>query len=172
MALSLATVKAALRIDYVDDDSELSRLILAAEAFVESYTGVRISSASRTMTLLTFKRTKFAEYPRTVTSSVSYKDADNNTVAMTSGTDYWTDTTQALDAIEFLNAPATYPGTVITVTYTAGYATMPNEVAQVVISLVGLWYNNPEAAQPITMTSVPLGGMFMLEHLRVKAPFS
>jgi uncharacterized phiE125 gp8 family phage protein len=170
MALSLATVKAALRIDYVDDDSELSRLILAAEAFVESYTGVRISSASRTMNLLTFKRTKFAEYPRTATGAVTYYDASNVFTVMSSG--YWTDTTQAIDAIEFLEYPATYPGTVITVTYTAGYATMPNEVAQVVISLVGLWYNNPEAAQPITMTSVPLGGMFMLEHLRVKAPFS
>jgi len=171
MALSLATVKAALRIDYVDDDSELSRLILAAEAFVESYTGVRLSSASRTMSLLTFKRTKFADYPRTVTTSVGYYDENNNFVSMPA-TDYWTDTTQALDAIEFLTAPATYPGRVITVTYVAGYATMPNEVAQVVISLVGLWYNNPEAAQPITMTSAPLGGMFMLEHLRVKAPFS
>ena len=170
MALSLATVKAALRIDYVDDDSELSRLILAAEAFVESYTGVRISSASRTMSLLTFKRTKFADYPWTATSGVTYYDADNVSTVMPSG--FWTDTTQEIKAIEFLEAPATYPGTVITVTYVAGYATMPNEVAQVVISLVGLWYNNPEAAQPITMTSVPLGGMFMLEHLRVKAPFS
>jgi uncharacterized phiE125 gp8 family phage protein len=171
MALSLATVKAALRIDYVDDDSELSRLILAAEAFVESYTGVRISSASRTMTLLTFKRTKFADYPRTVTGAVTYyNEANVYTVMGFAG--YWTDTTQALDAIEFTEVPATYPGTVITVFYTAGYATMPNEIAQVVISLVGLWYNNPEAAQPITMTSVPLGGMFMLEQLRVKAPFS
>ena len=172
MALSLATVKAALRIDYVDDDSELSRLILAAEAFVESYTGVRLSSTSRTMSLLAFKRTKFADYPWTSTSSVSYYDADNNFIVMTPVTDYWTDTTQDVKAIEFLNFPATYSGKVITVTYVAGYGTMPNEIAQVVISLVGLWYNNPEAAQPITMTSVPLGGMFMLEHLRVKAPFS
>lgn len=170
MALSLATVKAALRIDYVDDDSELSRLILAAEAFVESYTGVRISSASRSMTLLSFKRTKFADYPRTLTGAVTYYNEANVFTVMSQG--YWTDTTQALDAIEFTEVPATYPGTVITVSYTAGYATMPNEIAQVVISLVGLWYNNPEAAQPITMTSVPLGGMFMLEQLRVKAPFS
>ncbi len=171
MALSLSTVKAALRIDYVDDDSELSRLILAAEAFVESYTGVRISSASRTMSLLAFKRTKFAEYPWTATSGVTYYDADNVFTVMPSDR-FWTDISQEIKAIEFLEFPATYPGKVITVTYVAGYATMPNEVAQVVISLVGLWYNNPEAAQPVTMTSVPLGGMFMLEHLRVKAPFS
>ena len=40
------------------------------------------------------------------------------------------------------------------------------------ISLVGAWYNNPEAMQPIALQVVPLGAQFMLEHLRLKGPFT
>jgi hypothetical protein len=75
--------------------------------------------------------------------------------------------------LRFLDEPPEIkPGTLATVGYTAGYATEPNEVVQAVISLVGLWYNNPEAAQPIGLTAVPLGAQFMLEHLRLKGPFT
>ncbi len=171
MALSLATVKAALRLDYTEDDAELSRLILAAEAWVENYCGIRLASATRTMSLLAWRRTAFAEYPYSSVTSVTYTDTADVVQTLTAGSDYWVDTTQPMACIEFTVAPALKVGTLITVTYVAGYAAYPNEVAQAVISLVGLWYSNPEAAQPTALSSVPLGGQFMLEHLRVKGPF-
>ena len=90
---------------------------------------------------------------------------------MTSGTDYWVDLSGDIKAIEFLNEPSIKEGTLITVTYVAGYSTEPNEVVQAIISLVGLYYNNPEAAQPVGLTTVPLGGQFMLEHLRIRGTF-
>jgi hypothetical protein len=62
-------------------------------------------------------------------------------------------------------------GTLASVTYVGGYATEPNEVVQAIVSLVGLYYNNPEAAQPVGLVVVPLGAQFMLEHLRVRGPF-
>lgn len=171
MAVSLSTVKTALKIDYTDDDTELTRLIGVATSWVEYYTGIKLTQATRTMYLREFARTAFADYPYVSTTSVTYTDGSGATVTMTSGTDYWVDLSGDIKAIEFLNAPSIKDGTLITVTYVAGYSTEPNEVVQAIISLVGLYYNNPEAAQPVGLTTVPLGGQFMLEHLRIRGTF-
>jgi uncharacterized phiE125 gp8 family phage protein len=171
MAVSLSTVKTALKIDYTDDDTELTRLIGVATSWVEYYTGIKLTQATRTMYLREFARTAFADYPYVSTTSVTYTDGGGATVTMTSGTDYWVDLSGDIKAIEFLNEPSIKEGTLITVTYVAGYSTEPNEVVQAIISLVGLYYNNPEAAQPVGLTTVPLGGQFMLEHLRIRGTF-
>jgi uncharacterized phiE125 gp8 family phage protein len=171
MAVSLSTVKTALKIDYTDDDTELTRLIGVATSWVEYYTGIKLTQATRTMYLREFARTAFADYPYVSTTSVTYTDGGGGTVTMTSGTDYWVDLSGDIKAIEFLNEPSIKEGTLITVTYVAGYSTEPNEVVQAIISLVGLYYNNPEAAQPVGLTTVPLGGQFMLEHLRIRGTF-
>ena len=170
MAISTATVKTALRIDYADDDAELTRLIAAAVAWVENYCGFRLTSASRTMKLREFQRTVLAVQPVTSITSVAYTSGGN---AETLNADqYWLDTSETLSAVEFLEAPSIDDGTLITVTYVAGYATEPNEVVQAVISLVGAWYNNPEAHAPTLLSPTPLGAQFMLEHLRIRGPFA
>lgn len=172
MAVTTATVKTALRIDYSDDDAELSRLITAATAWVETYTGLLMTQASRTMYLREFKRTVFAHLPYVSLTSVVYTNPAGSSVTMTSGTDYWVDTSKTLPALEFLETPSIKDGTLITVTYSAGYSTEPNEVVQCIIALVGAWYNNPEAMQPVALSAPPLGAQFMLEHLRVKGLFA
>jgi uncharacterized phiE125 gp8 family phage protein len=170
MAIALATVKSALRIDYADDDAELTRLIAAAVAWVENYCGFRLTSASRTMKIRSWSRTVLAVQPVTSLTSVTYT-ASGNTETL--DTDLrWLDTADTLAAIEFLDAPTIDDGTLITVTYVAGYAVEPNEVVQAVISIVGAWYNNPEATAPTLLSPTPLGAQFMLEHLRMKGPFS
>lgn len=171
MAVSLATVKTALKIDYTDDDAELTRLIGVATSWVEYYTGIKLTQATRTMYLREFARTAFADYPYVSTTSVTYTDSAGAVQTMVAGTDYWVDLAGDIKALEFINSPATKEGTLITVTYVAGYSTEPNEVVQAIISLVGLYYNNPEAAQPVGLTTVPLGGQFMLEHLRIRGTF-
>lgn len=171
MAIALATVKAALRIDYTDDDAELTRLIAVGVAWVENYCGFKLTSATRTMKLREFRRTVLAVQPVTSLTSVTYVDGGANETL--DADSRWLDTSGDLAAIEFLEPlPIPDEGTLITVTYVAGYATEPNEVVQAVISLVGAWYNNPEAHAPTMLSPTPLGAQFMLEHLRIRGPFS
>lgn len=172
MAIALSTVKAALRIDYSDDDAELTRLIAAAVAWVENYCGFKLTSASRTMALREWKRTVLAVQPVTSITHVKYYEAGN---LETLDTDlWWLDTSDTLTAIEFKLGETPYidEGTLITVTYVAGYAAEPNEVVQAVISIVGSWYNNPEAHAPTLLSPTPMGAQFMLEHLRIRGPFT
>ena len=171
MAITTATVKAALKIDYSDDDSELSRLIAAATAWVERYTNVGLSSASRSIVLASWTPAYLPVDPFTSLTSVTYFDTSNAIATMPS-TDYWVDRSGQLPVIHFLEEPELYEGTQITVNYVAGYSTEPADLVQAVIAIVGLWYNNPEAAQPIALNAVPMSAMFLLEHHRVKGPFS
>ena len=169
--VDLETLKTALKIDYDDDDDELERLIHAAESFVERHTGASFTNTARTMYLRKFRRTVFAHYPYTSVTQVQYTDPSGAVTVMPSS-DYWVDISEGIAAIEFLEEPAMKAGTLVRVQYDAGYVDVPNEAVQAVIGLVGHWYNNPEAAQPIGLTEVPMGTRFLLEHLRVQGPFS
>jgi uncharacterized phiE125 gp8 family phage protein len=171
MAISTATVKAALKIDYSDDDAELARIISAAVAWVERYTGVGLSVASRTLRLRDWSDAMLPVDPFLSLTSVSYYDSSNVLTTMPS-TDYWVDQTGQMPVIRFLEWPSMYEGTSVTVTYSAGWSTEPADLVQVVIALTGLWYNNPEAAQIVNLNSVPLAAQMILEHNRVKGPMS
>ena len=41
-------------------------------------------------------------------------------------------------------------------------------IEQLVISMVGSWYNNPEAVQPIGLSTVPLSAQFILDQYKVQ----
>jgi uncharacterized phiE125 gp8 family phage protein len=172
MAISLSTVKAALRIDYTADDAELTRLIAAAVSWVEYYCGFALTSATRTMYLTDWKDTAYAVQPWTNTISIVYNKPDG-TGSTLGASDYYNDRSGPLTILRFKEAvPDKQSESLVVVSYTGGYSTEPNEVVQAVISLVGSWYNNPEANAPTQLSAVPLGAQFMLEHIRLKAPFS
>lgn len=168
--LTVEQIKTALRIDFTEDDAEFERLRDAAVAWVERYTGLKLSEERRTAKLRSWQRTRLGNYPVSVIESVTYVSG-GATVTMPEA-DYWLDDTDVLPALEFLETPTRDEGTAITVTYRSGYDGVPREVVQAVVGIVGHWYNNPEAAQPVGLTEVPLGTRFMLDHLRVEAPFS
>ena len=171
MAVTTANVKSAMRIDYSDDDTLIASLITHVTDFVERYCGFALSNATRTMKLTSFNRSVFSVVPFSSLTSVTYTNPAGSVVTMTSGVDYWLDDSDELAALVFLNTPEMKAGTLATVTYVAGYTTYPPSVDQVIISIVGAHYNNPEAAQPISLSTVPLGAQFMLEHLRMRGPF-
>lgn len=166
MSVTLSTLKKALKIDYTTDDQELLRLRDAAISWISEYTGLSLQSKSKTQYLQYWMRTRINTYPFNTITSVTYVDANNVEQTMT---DYWIDRSDEPSVyVNFLEYPSTYEGTQIQLTYTTGYGTLPPEIEQVVIALVGAWYNNPEATAPITLSVVPLSAMFILDNLKVK----
>jgi uncharacterized phiE125 gp8 family phage protein len=167
MTVTLAQVKSALKVDYTEDDAQLNTLRLAAIELVQRRTGLTLSQAAAAMYLPTFADTQFAAVPYVSIQAVTYQDSSNATVTMPSA-DYWVDRTDVLPVLRFLTSPTIYVGTVVTVSYTAGYSTIPNELAHCIIALAGAWYNNPEATQPITMSVVPMSVEYILESISVR----
>ena len=170
MSVPLSTIKSALRIDYDDDDTELVRLREAAVALIERRTSLTLTPQTLSLYLSEFKDTLVPGSPFTTATSVVYKDSGGTTTTMPA-TDWWIDLTDGpMPMIRFLSWPSIKAGTAITVTYSAGYATLPNEVTHAVIALVGGWYNNPEAWQPIGLQAVPFTLEYIIEAISNRSP--
>jgi hypothetical protein len=73
-----------------------------------------------------------------------------------------------MPVLRFLEGPAIYEGTAITVTYVAGYTLVPSELTHAIIALVGHWYNNPEAASIVTLQQVPMSVEYIFDSIGVR----
>lgn len=165
MTVPLSTIKSALKIDYDDDDSDLTRLREAAISLIERRTTISLSPRAEVLYLPTWKDALIPAIPFVSITSVTYYNS-SNVLTTTPGGDYWIDRSDGpVPLVRFLEAPSIYEGTVVMVNYVAGYSAVPNDLVHCVIALVGGWYNNPEAFQPIGLQSVPMSVEFILaEH--------
>jgi uncharacterized phiE125 gp8 family phage protein len=168
MSVPLSTIKSALKIDFDDDDTELTRLREAAESLVVRRTGLSMAPASKTLYLANWRPVIIPEHPFSSLTSVVYYGGTNTAVTMPS-TDYWVDRTDGpMPVLRFLEGPAIYEGTAITVTYVAGYTLVPSELTHAIIALVGHWYNNPEAASIVTLQQVPMSVEYIFDSIGVR----
>ena len=162
MSVPLSTIKSALKIDYDDDDIDLVRLRESATTLLERRMGVLFTPQTRTMYLASFVDTVIPDHPFASLTGVEYTSG-GSTVTMPAS-DRWIDRTQGpIPMLRFLETPAIDEGTAITVTYTAGYDSIPNEIVHALIALVGAWYSNPEAYQPIGLAVVPMSVEFIID---------
>jgi uncharacterized phiE125 gp8 family phage protein len=165
MSIPLSTIKSALKIDYDDDDIDLVRLREAASSLIERKCEVTLAPTDKTLYLAKFTDTLLPDHPFVGLTSVTYYNASNVLTTMPSG-DYWIDRTDGpMVRIRFLEQPSTYEGTAISVNYTAGYDYVPNEIVHAIIALVGAWYNNPEAFQPIGLNVVPMSVEYIISAI-------
>jgi hypothetical protein len=167
MSITLSQIKKALKIDYTTDDQELLRLRDAAISWITTYTGIALETTTKVQYLSYWMRTSINTLPFNSITSVKYYY--NDVLTTMPSTSYWIDRSQDPSIyINFLDYPSLDEGTQIQLTYSVGYADYPKEIEQVVIALVGSWYNNPEATAPIALQTVPMSAQFILENLRVK----
>ena len=169
MSVPLSTIKSALKIDYADDDADLIRLREAAVAFVERRTGLRLAPTACTLYLNAWRDSVLPEVPFVSLTSVAYVDAAEASQTLAAG-DYWLDRSDGpMPVLRFLEGPDLAEGTAVTVTYTAGYSVIPTDLTHCVIAIVGAWYNNPEAFQPIGLSVVPMSVEAILDMASVRA---
>jgi uncharacterized phiE125 gp8 family phage protein len=169
MSVPLSTIKSALKIDFDDDDRELLRLREAAVSLIERRTQLSLSPVTLPLYLKEFKDALIPGHPFVSVSLVQYRDQLNAPQTMPA-TDYWLDLTEGtMPVLRFLEVPVIYAGTMVTVFYLAGYTALPNDLVHAIIALVGHWYNNPEAASPISLSTVPLSMGFILDNLSTRS---
>ena len=163
MPVPLLTIKEALKIDYDEDDRELLRLREAATALIERKTQLGLCVREHVAYLRKMTEVLFPWHPLVSVSSVKY--TSDGTLVTMPATEYWLDKTDRMPILRFLETHEPDDGTMIEVTYTAGYSEIPAELVRAIVSLVEHWYNNPGASTPAALTETPLGLQFILSHL-------
>lgn len=168
MSIAISTIKKALKIDYSTDDQELIRIRDAVVAFVQNYTGITIETTTKSQYVGYWMKTRLVESPFVDMVSVKYTDTAGVVQTMPS-TDYFIIRADMPSIyINFREFPSIKSGTEIQINYKVGSPVMPADLQQLIISLIGHWYNNPEAGAPITLSTVPLSAQFILEHMKAK----
>lgn len=166
--VTLAEVKAALRISTSDDDTMLDLWIAAATDYVDGPNGL----LGKAIVQQTW--TQSQRLPGTVTldlkllpvisiSEITYFDADNVSQSLTvSDFDLVKSEDWAyLKPKSGVSWPTTYDrDDALTVKAVIGFgdqAAAPAAIKAAVMMLVGAWYQNPEATTVGTLSSAPLG---------------
>lgn len=170
MSVPLSTIKSALRIDYDDDDTDLIRLREAAMQLVEKETGRALTQRTETLYLSSWTDTVLPGFPYTSVTSVGYTDGAGASQTLAAA-DRWIDLSDGpMPVLRFLEKPTRKEGTMVVVTYACGHDALPDPLTHCVIALVGGWYNNPEAFQPIALSAVPMSVGYIMDSYRVRSP--
>ena len=155
--ITLATLKAHLRIDSDDENSLLNTYITAARSYIESYCGTPLVSRS-----VTFKCDCFADFsyisvvPLISISGVTYVDAAGDTQTLsTSVYEVRSDGLTASIELKYGQSwPSIQSGSRITVVGSVGYSTVPEAITAALLLLIAHWYENRETAGA-TMVEAP-----------------
>jgi uncharacterized phiE125 gp8 family phage protein len=176
--VTLAEAKAHLRVDFDDDDGLISGLVAAAAGYLDGPDGI-LGRALLPQTLaLTLADAPPGDTwlpcgPVTSVTSVTYYDLDNAPQTF-SDSDY--SLIEGIDTVT-LEPLATWPSTfarldAFTITYEAGDSTVPAAIRQAALLLVGLWYEQREAATDKSFAALPMGvRMLLLPYRRAKDLF-
>lgn len=174
--VSLADVKAYLRVDLLDEDQLIQSLITAAREYVELYTGRVLVTQTLRLTLNSFP---VGESPIVLprprlqrVESVTYTDVDGLTQTMTG---YIVDTTAEPGRLSHPPG-SSWPDTngqlnAVTIDYVAGYGfadDVPKAIKQAMMLLISHWYDQraPVVVGKIT-SELPFAVSALLDSYRV-----
>lgn len=155
-----------------DADTDLSAALAAAHKFAEHATGISIGSQTLELALDEFPSAgiQLPQGPVTSITSVTYVDTAGATQTL-AGSAYSLDdysTPQWLLPAAGTDWPATYEAAnAVKVRYVAGAAALDGAVAQALRLLVGLYFDNRDAAAKDALIEVPLGVTSLLNTVKV-----
>lgn len=168
--LTTTAVKAHLRVEHDEDDTLIDNLTTAAYSYAERYTNTIILDTQKIDYLddfadeITLKNT-----PVQSITTVTYYDTDD---VQQSQSDYYLDTRKAETILKPLNNEV-FPSTNgdyanVVITYQAGYSTIPKQIDQAVLLLIGSLYEQRENhVAGITMTKSVVSAEYLLDPYRV-----
>lgn len=172
MSLTTAQVKEHLRIEHDDEDTYIDNLRDAAYTWAEQYCGIAILDAEKVDYLDDFEDEIYLNYnPVQSITSIKYDDADG--VQQTQSDYYLDDRAQEAYIKPIYNG--TWPLTNndyenVIITYQAGYATIPDQINQAVLLIVGSLYEQRENhITGTTIQKVPVAAEYLLAPYRIPA---
>ena len=139
---TVANVKSWLNISAATDDALIQRLVSSASDFIQAWLNrlIPIQSYTDTFDGKDTARASFFAYPVTAVTSVMVDGVNISPSSGPTSPGYVFSKTQIyLIGYRFTNGVQN-----CSVTYTAGFATTPNEIEQACIELVGLRYRNKD----------------------------
>lgn len=176
VALTLEQLRRHCRIDPPDSandaDTDLSAALAAAHAHAQHYTGISIGAQTLELALDEFPPAgiQLLQGPVTSITSVTYLDANGASQVLSSGAYRLNDYTTPQELLPVVDTewPDTYPDVnAVKVRYVAGAASIDGAVAQALRLLVGLYYDNRNAADKGTMADLPFGVAALLNTVKV-----
>ena len=157
--ITVADLKAHLRVTHTQEDTLISALRSAAISWVEEHCNIKLGSYTARGYLPDWRVAYFPIGPVTAITEVKYQttaDKDYTTDLTTLGTTLWyTDEITQPARIAFRDYPTTYDYalTPVVVSFTAGYTTMPAPVLQAIRLLVAHMYENRQEEVTGTITT-------------------
>lgn len=137
MSIPLNLLKAHVRVDFDEDDAILQTYLDAAIAFVEGATRRLLTQQTRSLRLARWEDVRMPFPPLASITSVVYKDAAGATQTL-AATKYHLDQTEPIAVLRFdAELPDLHDESSdrVTVTFVAGWSTVPADVRVAVLQL-------------------------------------
>ena len=166
LPVQVSDVKRHLRLPESVDNTYLEDLIEAATAFIDGPHGVGVSLSLTTYTLnIDDLSSSFTIpiYPVRAVNEIAYLDRTGVGQIVTTGIRF--DNSNPARVYHDIRSSA-LDGSVV-VTFTAGFVTIPGDLKQAILMLVGHFYENREATSDEKVETVPLGVETILNRYRV-----
>lgn len=166
--VTIEEARAQCRIIGSDEDTLLTGLIASARSHVESYCGTPL--VSREVAVKCDSFCDFASFPVVPVQSVTVAYLDTAGDAATLSTSVYELRSDGLVASIALKNGQSWPsiqtGSRITVTATAGYASVPPAIKHAVLLLISQWYDNRSASSDKPMAEIPHAVTALLSNHR------
>lgn len=174
--VTLAELKKHVRAeDFTDDDNYLVSLAAVAQAHIEGpggWLGRSFGEQEWTLTLDAFPAgcLHLPIPPLQSVDTVEYTKTDGTTGTVTNFREFGIGSVAGAGFILPAYASA-WPDTrdepeAVSITFTAGYDTVPPQVKHAILLLVGEWYENREDAGALKLTEIPTAASALLLPLR------
>lgn len=167
--LTTAQVKEHLRIEHSEEDDYIDNLTAAAYQLAEKYTNTAILDAEKIDYLDDFEDLIYLKFsPVQSITSIAYNDEDGNQQAQS---DYYLNSRNQRATLKPIYngtwpiTDNTYENVVIT--YKAGYATIPDQINQAVLLIVGSLYEQRENHSNVPANKVPVSAEYLLDPFRI-----
>lgn len=166
--VTLNEAKARLRIDVDTDDVDLLSMIRGAADFIEGPNGAGIAITSQQYQVF------YDSFPSEFTLPIHPVISVDSIKYELSGEQTLSTSVYETDVYRGLIRPKSgqsWPSTdtvynAVTVTYTAGYLDVPQDLKDAVLLLAGFRYENREELAPIALEHIPMGARYIIEQYR------